>query len=139
MENSSAQVRDRLWRSRLHRLNFAGVASNGEPMRKSFLILALLSVALPQLIASSENAVIMTAAKSYVLANSAITKFDVTVEKLEGDFARAKVNPKDPGAADPAWIFLKKNQGKWIGLTMGTAFEAEDYQKLGIPKSLRVD
>ena len=108
-------------------------------MRKSFLILALLSVALPQLIASSENAVIITAAKSYVLANSAITKFDVTVEKLEGDFARAKVNPQDPRAADPAWIFLKKTQGKWIGLTMGTDFEAEDYQKLGIPKSLRID
>jgi hypothetical protein len=108
-------------------------------MRKSLLILAVLAAALPQLIASPENAAIIAATKTYVAANSGMTKINVAVEKVEGDFARVKVTPQDAGTADPAWVFLKKNNGKWTGLTLGTAFGPEDYQQLGIPKSLRIN
>ena len=109
-------------------------------MRKTFLICALLSVALSPLVASPDEAAIIAATKTYVAANSAgLTKINVTVEKVEGDFARVKVTPQDPGATDPAWAFLKKKAGKWTGLTLGTAFEPEDYQQLGIPKSLRIN
>ena len=67
-----------------------------------------------------------------------MTKITVTVEQVDGDFARAKVAPEDSKAADPAWVFLKKKEGKWAGLTLGTSFTTEDYQQLGIPNALRV-
>jgi len=108
-------------------------------MRKSLLILGVLALALAQVIASPENAAIIAATKTYVAANSGMTKINVTVEKVEGDFARVKVSPQDAGTTDPAWVFLKKKNGKWTGLTLGTAFDPEDYQQLGVPKSLRVN
>jgi len=108
-------------------------------MRKSLLILGLLAAALPQLLASPENPAIIAATKTYVAANSGMTKINVAVEKVEGDFARAKVSPQDAGTADPAWVFLKKKNGKWTGLTLGTAFGPEDYQQFGIPTSLRIN
>ncbi|MDP9098403.1 MAG: hypothetical protein M3N48_05340 [Verrucomicrobiota bacterium] len=109
-------------------------------MRQSLLILGMLAAALPQLAASPENAAIVTAAETYLKANASITtKINFTVEKIDGDFARVKINPQDKSAADPAWMFLKKKEGKWTGLTLGTGFSPEDYQQLGIPKSLRVD
>jgi hypothetical protein len=108
-------------------------------MRKSLLILGVLAASLTQLIASPENAAIIAATKTYVSANSGMTKINAAVEKIEGDFARVKVSPQDAGATDPAWVFLKKKNGKWTGLTLGTAFGPEDYQELGIPKSLRVN
>ena len=107
-------------------------------MRKSLLILGVLAAALPQLIASPENAAIIAATKTYVAANSGMTKINVAVEKVDGDFARAKVSPQDAGTADPAWVFLKKKDGKWTGLTLGTSFGPDDYQQFGIPKSLRI-
>lgn len=108
-------------------------------MRKTLLLFALLAVALPHLIASPENDAIIAATKTYVAANSAgMTKINVTVEKVESDFARVKVTPQEAGTADPAWAFLKKKAGKWSGLTLGTAFGPEDYQELGIPKSLQI-
>jgi hypothetical protein len=108
-------------------------------MRKSLFILGLLAVTLLRLIASPENAAIITAAESYLKANATITtKIHFAVEKVDGDFARVKINPEDKSAGDPAWIFLKKKEGKWAGLTLGTGFSAEEYQELGIPKSLRI-
>lgn len=108
-------------------------------MRKTFLLFALLSVALSPLVASPDDAAIIAAAKTYVAANSeGITKINITVEKVEGDFARVKVTPQAAGATDPAWAFLRKKNGKWTGLTLGTAFGPDDYQELGIPKSLQI-
>ena len=93
----------------------------------------------PQLFAEeSDNAAIVAAARSYVTANSGMTKFVLVVEQVEGDFARAKVVPEEKDAADPAWVFLKKSDGKWTGLTLGTSFTVSDYQELGIPNALRV-
>ncbi len=108
-------------------------------MKQSFLILGLLAVALPRLIASPEDAAIIAATKSYVAANSGMTKINATVEQVEGDFARVKVTPENSKATDPALVFLKKTDGKWIGLILGTSFTVEDYQQLGIPNSLRVN
>jgi hypothetical protein len=88
--------------------------------------------------AADEQAAIIAATKIYVAANSGMTKITVTVEQVDGDFARVKVAPEDSKAADPAWVFLKKKDGKWTGLTLGTSFTTEDYQQLGIPNALRV-
>ena len=67
-----------------------------------------------------------------------MTKLNVAVENVEGHFARAKVTPRDAGSADPAWVFLKKKDGKWTGVTLGTSLTPEDYQQLGIPHVLRI-
>jgi hypothetical protein len=109
-------------------------------MKKLFLIFTLLGMVIAQSFAAenSESVAIIAAAKSYVTANSGMSRIHVTVEKVEGNFARAKVTPEDKAATDPAWVFLKKNDGKWIGVTLGTAFSPEDYRQFGIPKALRI-
>ena len=109
-------------------------------MTKPFFWLAFCSLLIaPQGFAQhDDNAAIIAATKTYVAENSGMTKITVTVEQVDGDFARAKVAPEDPAAADPAWVFLKKSDGKWRGLTVGTSFTVSDYQELGIPNALRV-
>jgi hypothetical protein len=87
---------------------------------------------------ADDKAEIIAATKSYVAATSAITKVNVTVEQVADDFARVKVTPEQRNAADPAWVFLKKKDGKWTGVTLGTSFTTEDYQQLGIPNALRI-
>jgi hypothetical protein len=109
-------------------------------MKKPLLIFVALALAsVPSAFAKSdEDAAIIAATKSYVAANSAISKINVTVEQVVDDFARAKVTPQDPNATDPAWVFLKKKDGKWTGLILGTGLTTEDYQQLGIPNALRI-
>ena len=82
------------------------------------------------------KAAIIRAAEKYVAANSAISGARISLEKVEGNYARAKVTPRNPDAADPAWVFLKKQGGSWTGLTLGTGFAPEDYREMGIPRSL---
>ena len=109
-------------------------------MRKIFLTILVLTAALSALSAEEgdEQAAIIAATKSYVTAKSGMTKITVTVEQIADDFARVKVAPEKADAADPAWVFLQKKDGKWAGLTLGTSFTTEDYQQLGIPNALRV-
>lgn len=108
---------------------------------KPLLLFAFWSLAVvPQVFAKgNEDAAIISAAESFLTENATITtKINFTVEKVEGDFARVRINPQDKAAADPAWIFLKKKDEKWTGLTLGTSFTVEDYQQLGIPNALRI-
>ena len=84
------------------------------------------------------SAAIIEAARSYVAAHSAISKMTVTVEQVVDDFARAKVTPEKSNAADSAFVFLQKKDGKGIGVILGSGFTTEDYQQLGIPNALRV-
>ena len=85
---------------------------------------------------SDAQAAIVSAAEKYVAANSAVSGVRITVEKIDGKYARAKATPRDPAKADAAWVFLKKEKETWTGLTLGTGFAPEDYRKLGIPRSL---
>ena len=105
---------------------------------KTLLLLGALLLGLSNSVLAGEEPAIIAATKNYVTANSGMTKITVTVEQVEGDFARVKVAPEDSNAADPAWVFLQKKDGKWIGLALGTSFTTEDYQQLGIPNALRV-
>jgi hypothetical protein len=107
-------------------------------MKRLVLLCVLLLGLISRMPAADDNAEIIAATKSYVAANSAISKIYVVVEQVADDFARVKVTPEDPGAADPAWVFLKKKDGKWMGLALGTSFTTEDYQQLGIPNALRI-
>jgi hypothetical protein len=59
------------------------------------------------------------------------------VEEVSGDHARALVTPKVEGSTDPAWVLLKREDGKWQGLVYGTAIGPEELEDLGIPATLR--
>ncbi|MEY2504053.1 MAG: hypothetical protein QOG27_333 [Verrucomicrobiota bacterium] len=91
-------------------------------MKKLVLLFTVLAGLAHSLFAGDDNAAIVAATKSYVAANSGMTKITVTVEQVADDFARAKVTPENSNAADSAWVFLKKKDGKWVGLTLGTSF-----------------
>ena len=108
-------------------------------MKKSSLILGLLVSALPQLMASPENANIVAAAESYLKANATVTtEVKYIVERIEGDLARVRINPADKPNSSTAWIFLKKRDGKWTGIAARASFRAKEYDELGIPKSLQI-
>ena len=109
-------------------------------MRRSLLVLALLALGLLAACgpARDDTQAIVEATRAYVQANSDVAAFDVQVEQVDGDYARARVVPSD-GSTDPAWVFLKRENGAWAGLTIGTAFLPEDYQELGLPRSLQIN
>ena len=90
------------------------------------------------LVMANETEAVTNAAQKYVAAHSAVSGFKVSVEQIEGDYARVKVTPKHPGETDPAWVFLKREKGTWRGLTIGTAFTPEDYAEFHIPPSLQL-
>lgn len=106
-------------------------------MNKRLLLFGLLALSMSPAFAN-DDAAIAAATRAYVTANSGMTKFVVIVEQVADEFARARVVPEDPKAADPAWVFLKKQDGKWAGLILGTGLTTEDYQQLGIPNALRI-
>ena len=104
--------------------------------------LSLISIAVAitfdgSLVLANENDEVITAARKYVAAHSAVSGFDASVEKIEGDYARVKVTPKNAGETDPAWVFLKRDKAIWRGLTMGTFFTPEDYAEFHIPPSVQ--
>lgn len=103
---------------------------------KISLLVAALLVCAGSLLAGGDHQAIIAATRKYLAAESAITDVKVTVEKVDGDYARVLVTPRD-GQTDPALVFLKREKGVWRGLTMGTGFDPEDLTKLHIPKSLR--
>jgi hypothetical protein len=107
-------------------------------MKKLLLLCALIPAIANVALAGDKQADLIAATKSYVASHSGMTKFTATVEQVADDFARVKVVPEDAKAADPAWVFLKKTNGKWTGLTLGSSFTTEDYQQLGIPNLLRI-
>jgi hypothetical protein len=109
-------------------------------IRALLCLLGLATVFLTQAVvaANDDDAAILAAARAYLAANSGISKVTVKVEQVADDFARVKATPEDPTAADAAWIFLKKTDGKWAGIILGTSFTTEDYQQLGVPNVLRI-
>src|SRR6266571_8015356 len=105
------------------------------------LLITLIAFAIScvgSLLAAGENEAVTIAAKKYVAANSQVSGFHVRVEKIEADYARVKVIPKDPGETDSAWVFLKREKGVWRGLVMGTYFTTEDYNEFHIPPGIQL-
>ncbi len=85
-----------------------------------------------------DAAAIEAAAVTYVQENGGVPG-TAEVEEVSGDYARALVTPKVEGSTDPAWVFLRRQGGKWQGLIYGTAIGPEEYQELGIPSSLHLE
>ena len=86
--------------------------------------------------AADSNEAIIQSATAYVKKETAITNPLVTVEAVSGDFARVQVKSKSNGT-DPAIAFLKRANGKWKVLTLGTAFEPGELKRLQIPPALQ--
>jgi hypothetical protein len=108
-------------------------------MRKWLLIPGLLAIALPQLIASPQDAAILTAAESYLAENATVTtKVKYIVEQVEGDLARVRINPEAKPNSSTAWIYLRKKDGKWTVISARASFTAKQYDELGIPKSMQI-
>jgi hypothetical protein len=87
-------------------------------------------------IASGDDQAVIAATRKYLAANSYPSGMKVVVEKVEGDYARVAITPRDP-KFDGALIFLKREHGGWKKLTIGTGWDPADLDKLHIPKSLR--
>lgn len=105
-----------------------------------FLVMALLTATLavtPPAMAGSDDQAIIAGMKKYLAAESYPAGMKITVEKVEGDYARVAITPKDPAKMDGAIAFLKRERGNWKGLTIGTGWDPADLDKLHIPKSLR--
>jgi hypothetical protein len=108
-------------------------------MKKSLLTLGLVAMALQRLLAESENPAILTAAESYLKASATVTtELKYIVEQIEGDLARVRINPADKPTKATAWIFLRKKDVRWTGISARASFSAEEYERLGIPKSLQI-
>jgi hypothetical protein len=88
------------------------------------------------LLAGEDDQAIITATRKYLASESWTAPVKIAVEKVEGDYARVLVTPRD-GQTDAATVFLKREKGVWRGLTMGTGWDPEDLAKLHIPASLR--
>jgi hypothetical protein len=80
---------------------------------------------------------LIEATRAYVKAVSAVQDVRVTIEKVAGDLARARVEAVD-NSTSPAFVFLRKQQGRWKGIDLGTGFDNAYYEQQGIPASLRV-
>lgn len=80
---------------------------------------------------------LIEATRAYVKTLSPVQDVRVTVEKVAGEHARVRIEAPD-GAADPATVYLRKQDGRWKGLDLGTAFDNAYYEKQGIPAALRL-
>ena len=103
------------------------------------LALSLLAVSLllvPPAVAGEDDQAIIAGTRKYLAAQSYPSGMKVTVEKVVGDYARVAIAPKDP-KMDGALVFLKRDQGVWTGLTVGTGWDPEELAKMHIPASLR--
>jgi hypothetical protein len=105
--------------------------------RFAVVVLLAFSALLPvPAFASPEEAAIIAGAKKYLAAQSYSADMKITVEKVSGDYARVAVEPKKKDM-DGATVFLRRERGAWVGLTIGTGWDPADLDKLHIPKSLQ--
>ena len=86
--------------------------------------------------AGGDDEAIIAGTKKYLAAESYTAPMKIEVEKVEGDYARVLVTPRD-GQTDAATVFLKREKGVWRGLTIGTGWDPDDLAKLHIPLNLR--
>jgi hypothetical protein len=103
---------------------------------KISLLVAALLLSAGSLLAGGDDQAIIAGTKKYLASESYTMPVKIEVEKVEGDYARVLVTPKD-GQTDAATVFLKREKGAWRGLTLGTGWDPDDLAKLHIPAGLR--
>jgi len=103
---------------------------------KISLLVAALLVSAGSLLAGGDDEAIIAGTRKYLASESYTAPMKIEVEKVEGDYARVLVTPKD-SQTDAATVFLKREKGAWRGLTIGTGWDPEDLEKLHVPAGLR--
>lgn len=98
------------------------------------LILAALSILAAPAVAGEEEAAIKKAVKAYLKKENPDVNATVVVQKVDGNYARTKVQAE---GLDEATAYLKRKEGVWTVLVLGTGITDEDYVSLGIPKSVQ--
>jgi hypothetical protein len=63
--------------------------------------------------------------------------FDLTIEAVEGDFARARLSVSDNSIC-PAAVFLRRQKGAWAVISMGSVVDPGLYERYHIPEALRL-
>jgi hypothetical protein len=113
------------------------IANLSGRVRWTLLVAALAGclVCAGSLLAGGDDEAIIAGTKKYLASEGYSAPVKIAVEKVEGDYARVLVTPKD-GQTDAATVFLKREKGVWRGLTLGTGWDPEDLAKLHIPASL---
>lgn len=101
-----------------------------------FVLLALSALLPVPAFASPDEAAIIAGTKKYLAAEGYSADMTIKVEKVSGDYARVAVEPKKKDM-DGATVFLKRERGTWIGLSIGTGWDPADLDKLHIPQSLQ--
>lgn len=90
------------------------------------------------LVGPSQDEAITIATKKYVGGNSVVSDIRVRIEKVDGDFARVLVIPAHRRETDAAWAFLRRENGVWRGLSLGTAFDTDFYDEFHIPVTVQL-
>lgn len=85
---------------------------------------------------NDEELDIIAAARDYLDEVSDVNSTDLSIVAIQGDYVRILATPP-PDVADPATVFLKKTDGGWEGIALGTMFTQDDFDALGIPNALR--
>ena len=102
----------------------------------TFLFSCLIAVSfLSPATADDADDAIVQAATRYVLQETGVTDPSIAVEEIEGQFARVSVASLS-GKTDTAIAFLKRSDGEWKVLSIGTLFFPDDLAELGMPASL---
>ena len=106
-------------------------------VRLAVAVLLAFSALLPVLaFASPEKVAIIAGTKKYLSSEGYSADMTIKVEKVSGDYARVAVEPKKKDM-DGATVFLKRERGTWVGLSIGTGWDPAELDKLHIPKSLQ--
>ena len=86
----------------------------------------------------AQDEALLTATRAYVARESEMKTINITSTRVDGDYARLFVEPVGINA-DPAIVFMKRVDGQWQGLSLGTGFPPDDLRAMGIPQSLWQD
>jgi tetratricopeptide (TPR) repeat protein len=90
---------------------------------------------------ADDNQAVAEAARAYMQQRTGTpSDVEVTIEKLEGNYARALIAPADE-QGEPLRVFLRREGGIWSVIADVTApeIDRDAYQQLGIPESMLID
>jgi len=63
-------------------------------------------------------------------------RVEVEIERLEGDFVRVKIISTDPDVPGGFTGFLKRRDGTWTALIVGSDLDPAMVEALGVPESI---
>jgi len=92
----------------------------------------------PAVSSTAADEALVAATRAYVLRESAYQTIAIESTRVDADYARLFVVPVGV-EGDPAIVFMKRMNGRWEGLSLGTGYAPDDLRAMGIPQSLWQD